>query len=223
MEHMHNHHGVFESPGQHRLYHTAFLFAGITIGYNILEGLVSVAFGFSDKSLSLFGFGVDSFIEVISAIGVLHMLVRIRRHRSDAKDTYERTALRITGSAFYGLTVGLICMSAYNGAAQRKPETTFWGVVISILSIAVMFVLMREKRRVGQELGSEAIIADAECSKVCLYMSLVLLASSALFELTGIGWMDSLGAFGLAYFSFREGRECFEKAEHDSICGCKKT
>jgi divalent metal cation (Fe/Co/Zn/Cd) transporter len=63
-------------------------------------------------------------------------------------------------------------------------------------------------------------IADAQCTRVCVYMSVVLLVSSIIYELTGIGWIDVIGTLGLAWFSFSEGRECFEKIRNDSHCGC---
>jgi divalent metal cation (Fe/Co/Zn/Cd) transporter len=84
----------------------------------------------------------------------------------------------------------------------------------------VMLWLIREKTRVGDALGSPAIIADARCTRVCVYMSLALLASSALYELTGFAHLDNIGAAALAWFSFQEGRECFRKAAGGGHCGC---
>ena len=104
-------------------------------------------------------------------------------------------------------------MSVHNALSGHKPATTLWGIIVSVISIATMWVLARSKRKVGRELGSDAILADAACTLVCLYMSVVLLAASAVYELTRIAYIDVIGTLGLAYFSFREGRECFEKAE----------
>ena len=70
----------------------------------------------------------------------------------------------------------------------------------------------------GKQLGSEAILADAECTRVCIYMSIVLLAASAVYELTHIAYIDVMGTLGLAWFSFSEGRECFEKAAGKGCC-----
>lgn len=82
-----------------------------------------------------------------------------------------------------------------------------------------MIWLMKAKKNVGKKLDSDAIIADANCTRVCVYMSLVLLASSLVFELTGFAYADAIGAAGLAYFSFSEGREAFEKARGKE-CAC---
>jgi len=204
---------------QTRLYRIAFFLSLFTIAANIVEGTVSMGLGAQDETLALFGFGVDSFIEVISAAGIAQMILRIWKNPAAPRSRFEITALRITGSAFYLLTAGLVLGALINIAAARAPESTRWGVVISLISISVMTGLVAAKRRVGRALDSAPILADANCTLVCIYMSVVLLASSALFELTGIGLLDSLGALGLAWFSFREGRESFEKARGRE-CGC---
>jgi divalent metal cation (Fe/Co/Zn/Cd) transporter len=195
-----------------RLFRIAFLLSLFTIAANVLEGLVSMYFGSRDETLALFGFGVDSFIEVISAAGIAQMILRIWRNPSSPRSRFEVTALRITGAAFYLLAAGLVLGAGVSILTGRRPESTFWGVVISLISITVMVGLFRAKRSVGGRLHSAPILADANCTLVCIYMSIVLLASSLLFALTGLGFLDSLGAFGLAWLSFREGRESFEKA-----------
>lgn len=197
----------------------ALLLAFITIFYNLLEGLVSIFFGWDDETLSLFGFGLDSFVEVISGIGILHMVIRLRNHPDESADRFEQRALQITGSAFYLLTIGLILTAGINLIQGHRPQTTFWGIVISIISIFTMWALIYFKKQVGHRLGSEAILADAECTMTCLYLSVVLLVSSAGFELTGIGGLDAAGAIIIAVFAFREGREAFEKAQGKS-CSC---
>jgi divalent metal cation (Fe/Co/Zn/Cd) transporter len=183
-----------------------------TIFYNLAEGLISIFFGFSDETLTLFGFGVDSFIEVMSGIGILGMVLRIRQNPDTPRSQFERRALRLTGTAFYILVVGLAVSAIYNLFTAHKPETTLPGLIISIVSIAVMWLLVLGKRKVGRTLDSSPILADANCTMVCIYMSIVLLASSLIYEVTGFGFVDSIGALGLIYFSYNEGRESFEKA-----------
>ncbi len=186
--------------------------AVFTALYNIAEGLVSIFFGISDEALTLFGFGVDSFIEVMSGIGILAMVMRIRQNPDTSRSRFEITALRVTGTAFYLLTVGLGASAIYNVFTGHKPETTLPGLMISVISIAMMWLLVAGKRKVGRTLNSVPILADANCTLVCIYMSLVLLASSLIYEVTGFGFVDSIGALGLIYFSVKEGREAFEKA-----------
>ena len=201
-----------------RLYKTAAGLIVFTIVYNLLEGLASIYFGFEEESLTLFGFGIDSFIEVISGVGIAHMILRIQTKTSGSRDNFERTALKITGTAFYLLVAGLTITSFYNIWTNHHPVTTFWGLVISITSILIMWILILGKTKVGKALNSPAILADAQCTKVCIYMSLILLASSAIYALIEIPHIDSIGTLGLAFFSFREGRECFEKANSNNIC-----
>ena len=195
------------------LYTWANVLALITIFYNIVEGLVSVYFGVEDETLALFGFGLDSFVEVISGIGIWHMINRIRRNVGTNSDSFERQALKITGTAFYILSVGLVVTALINVYQGHKPETTLWGIVISLVSIFTMWSLIHYKVKIGTQLGSQAIIADANCTRACLYLSVILLLSSAGYELTGIGGIDSVGAVLIAGFSFKEGRESFQKAK----------
>ncbi len=206
-------------PDRTDLYKKALLLAKITVFYNIIEGIVSIFFGMNDETLSLFGFGLDSFVEVISGIGIWHMVSRTMKQPASDPDAFEKTALKVTGTAFYLLAAGLIITAAVNLYQGHRPETTFWGIVISLISIATMWALVRFKLQVGKKLASDAIIADAGCTKTCLYLSFALLLASAGYALTGIGGIDSAGAAAIAIFAFREGRESFEKAE-GKTCSC---
>lgn len=203
------------------LYRWASALALITIIYNIIEGMVSVYFGFDDETIVLFGFGLDSFVEVISGVGVWHMINRLKIHNGNNTNKFEKRALKLTGTAFYILTFGLVVTSIVNIYKGHKPETSFWGIIVASISILTMWLLIHYKIKVGKQLDSQAIIADANCTKTCLYLSVVLLLSSAGYELTGIGGLDSIGAILIAGLSFREGRESFEKAKGNMTCACK--
>ncbi|MBU1056121.1 MAG: cation transporter [Proteobacteria bacterium] len=206
------------TAGSNKLLNRALLLAVITICYNIIEGLVSVIFGFTDETISLFGFGLDSFVEVVSGIGILHMIIRIKNNGS-TKDSFEKNALIITGTSFYILAIGLAITSIYNIYVGSKPVSTLWGIIISAVSILSMLFLMKAKMDVGRKLNSDAIIADANCTKTCLYLSVILLISSLLFEIFKIGYVDSIGAIGLAYYSYKEGKEAIEKSKGNT-CSC---
>jgi divalent metal cation (Fe/Co/Zn/Cd) transporter len=204
---------------ENKHYKVALWLAVFTILYNVIEGLVSIWFGVKDETLTLLGFGVDSFIEVMSGIGIAMMILRIRQNPNSPKNKFEVTALKITGTAFYLLSAGLLAGIILNLINHHKPETTLWGVIISLVSIVVMVWLMNAKKSIGKKLDSEPIIADANCTKVCVYMSLVLLVSSLVYELTGFAYADAIGAAGLIYFSITEGKEAFEKA-NGKECAC---
>ena len=201
-----------------KLYRKAYLLSLFTIIYNLVEGIVSMVLGYEDETLALFGFGVDSFIEVMSGIGIAIMIRRIRQNPASSKSEFEIKALRITGTAFYLLSAGLLVGIVLSVVGNHKPETTFWGVIISLISIAVMIWLMNAKKSIGKNLHSDPIISDANCTKVCVYMSFVLLVSSLIYEFTGFAYADVIGAAGLIYFSVSEGKEAFEKAKGKSCC-----
>lgn len=192
--------------------------AWFTILYNFIEGILSTYFGYEEEGLALFGFGIDSFIELISSLGILFMINRIEAKPQSSSSAAEKTALKITGYCLYSLAILLVftaCLSIYQ---KHVPKNTVSGVVIAVVSIVVMYILILQKVKVGKALQSEAIISDANCAKVCMYMSMVLLGSSLLNYIFPLPQIDALGAAGIAYFSFKEGKEALEKAAGTHSC-----
>lgn len=206
---------------ENKLYSRAYQLSLFTIIYNVLEGIISMVMGYQDETLTLFGFGVDSFIEVMSGIGIAVMILRIKQNPDSPKSSFEIKALKITGTAFYLLSAGLLVGIISNLISHHTPQNTLWGVIISTVSIIVMVWLLNAKKRVGKQLNSDAIVADSNCTKVCVYMSLVLLASSLIYKFTGFAYADSIGTAGLIYFSITEGKEAFDKAKGKE-CDCDK-
>jgi divalent metal cation (Fe/Co/Zn/Cd) transporter len=196
-----------------KLWHYAMLFAVLTIVFNIAEGLVSIWFGVSDDMLTLAGFGVDSFIETISAVGVAVMITRIRNNPATDKSRFEITALKVTGWCFYILAMILAIGTIFNLVQGHKPESTTAGVIISLISIGSMLGLIIAKKRLGVALSCQPLIADANCNVVCVYMSIVLLIASGAFALFHFGWIDTVGTAGIIFFSVREGKESLERAQ----------
>ena len=120
---------------EQKLYQQAYRLSLFTIFYNVVEGVVSMLIGYEDSTLTLFGFGVDSFIEVMSGIGIAVMILRISQNPDSLKNKFEITALKITGTAFYMLSAGLFLGIVLNIIHKHRPETTFWGIIISLISI----------------------------------------------------------------------------------------
>jgi divalent metal cation (Fe/Co/Zn/Cd) transporter len=203
-----------------KYYKTATVLSWFTIIYNLLEGAISTYFGYEEEALSLFGFGVDSFIEMISSIGILVMLHRIERNPDSHTSEFEKKALRITGYCLYALGILLVLTAAWSIFQKHEPKNTLPGVIIAGISIGFMWYLIQEKIKVGKALHSDAIISDANCAKVCMYMSMVLLGSSFVHYLTSFAYTDAMGALGIAYFSYTEGKESLEKAAGVHECGC---
>lgn len=211
-----------DAPREAWLARARFL-ALFTVGYNLLEGVVSMGFGLADDSLALFGFGADSLIEVGSALLVLWRLggedgcagTRLRRER--------RAALGI-GALFLLLAVGTAAGAVLQLARGRHPETTVPGVVVSLLSLAFMVWLWRAKGEAARVLDSRTLAGDAACSLVCIQLSAVLLAGSLLFWLRpSLGWADAAAALVLSLFIAREGVAGIRGAlrpDFSGGCGC---
>lgn len=193
----------------------------ITIFYNIIEGIISIIFGAKDETLVLFGFGIDSFVEVVSGIGILHMTLRMKKNKITERDKFEQQALMITGISFLLLFFGLIVGSIINFINKNKPETTTAGIIISIISILTMMILYKSKIYIGKKMDSDAIISDAKCTVTCFYLSIILLISSLIYAIFKIGYIDIIGSLGIAYFSLNEGNEAIKKSRSKNItCSC---
>lgn len=199
------------------------LLAVFTVVYNLVEGAVSTTLGFSDETLALFGFGLDSFIETISGLGIVVMIMRMKSATdasNNQRSKFEITALKTTGWSFYLLSAVLSTLAIMNIVNGEVPRSTFWGVIVGLVSIMVMLLVVRAKRKVGRALQSTPILADANCTLVCVYMSVVLLASAALYELTGFAYADAIGTAAIVWFSVKEGAECFDKIRGKE-CECE--
>ncbi len=201
-----------------KLWNFALFLAVFTVFYNIAEGVIAVWLGYSDDTLSLFGFGLDSFAECFSGIGIWHLVIR-QKKSFDESGRFERNALKITGFSFYILAAVLLITGIINIIEGKQPESTFWGIVISVISLLIMWALLKSKIYVGTKLKSDAMIADGNCTKTCMYMSVILLSSSLLYEVFNVMYIDAIGAIALAFYSFKEGKESFEKAK-GKACAC---
>ncbi len=198
--------------------------AWITVGYNLIEGLVSMGFGASDESVALFGFGADSFIEVGSALLVLWRFRREASSRSEDQAARERRATAGIAWLFLALAAGTAAGAIVQLVGRRHPETTVPGLAIALASIAFMLWLWHEKRLAAAALSSRTLAGDAACSMVCVKLSLVLLAGSVVFIVApALWWADAVAAIVLATMIAREGWEMLAAArcpELDGGCGC---
>lgn len=194
--------------------------ARFTIAYNVVEGVVSMAFGAGGESLALFGFGVDSFIEVASAAMVLWRL-RAEFDGTAVAAGRERLAGMWVSGLLIALGLGTIAGSVLQLARHGHPDTTLPGVVISVLSLSFMFWLWRSKRAVAIALDSRTLRQDAACSLGCIQLSLTLLAGSLLYWLSpALWWADSTAAIVIAALILREGWSGLLAARRGAGCGC---
>lgn len=180
--------------------------AVFTIVYNLVEGLVSMGFGWTDESMALFGFGADSFIEVGSAVLVLWRLQVEGRGCQTTITSRERQAAQGIGILFLLLAVGASTGAGFQLWSHAHPSTTVPGIVISLLSLGFMVFLWRAKKRAAQTLNSRTLEGDAACSLACIQLSVVLLGGSLLFWLVPeLWWVDAVAALVLSGFIAREG------------------
>jgi divalent metal cation (Fe/Co/Zn/Cd) transporter len=176
-----------------------------TITWNALEGLVAVVAGAIAGSISLVGFGIDSFIEVTSGS------VLLWRMSVDAdvprRELNEKRALRIVGVCFLLLAAYIAYESVLDLWSRRAPEHSIPGIVLACVSLVVMPLLSRAKRKVGHALGSAAMHADAQQAEFCTYLSAILLAGLLLNAFFGLWWADPAAALIMVPIIAKEGIE----------------
>jgi divalent metal cation (Fe/Co/Zn/Cd) transporter len=187
-----------------------------TIGWNVIEAVVAIGAGVIAGSVALVGFGVDSGIEVTSAVGLLW---RLRTAGPDAtvaeERDAERRALYIVAATFF-LLAAYIGYEAGGGLLRgERPEPSAVGLVLSVLSLLIMPALAYAKQRTGRQLHSRALVADSVETWVCSYLSLALLAGVGLHELLGWWWADPVGALAMLPVIVWQGWETLGEArEH---------
>lgn len=175
------------------------LFAAATITYNVVEAVVALWAGGVADSSALIGFGLDSVIEVTSALALSWQF--------SAKDPErrERLTLRIIAISFFALAafVAVDAVRSLAGAGEAQHSTP--GIVIAALSLAIMPVLSWAQRRAGRELGSKTAVADSKQTLLCTYLSAVLLIGLVLNSTLGWWWADAGAALVIATIAIREG------------------
>ena len=174
-----------------------------TIGWNSLEGLIAVTAGAVAGSISLVGFGVDSFIEVTSGSALLwRMSMDADLHR---REHIERRSLRIVGACFLGLAVYVAYEAIRDIIGQEAPAHSLPGIILAGVSLVIMPLLSRAKRRVGAAMHSAAMHADARQTEFCTYLSAILLGGLLLNSAWGLWWADPVAALIMVPIIAREG------------------
>jgi cation diffusion facilitator family transporter len=188
-----------------------------TVGWNVIEGLVAIGAGVVAGSVALIGFGVDSSIEVISALGLLWRLRKAGPDATEAEESgAERRALYIVAATFFLLAAYITYEAGTALLSQEEPDPSTVGLVLSVLSLVIMPALAWWKQRTGREMGSRALVADAAETWVCSYLSLALLAGVGLYALFGWWWADPVGALAMLPVILWQGWETLGEArEHE--------
>jgi cation diffusion facilitator family transporter len=184
----------------------ALLLEYFTVGYNFLEALASILFGYMAGSPALVGFGMDSVVESLSG---MVLIWRLRKHGSadDEEERIERRAQMFVGITFLVLALYIFYESVSKLYLGERPETSIPGIAIAIASLMVMPLLAISKVRVARRIGSKALIADAKETIVCALLSVALLIGLTLNLLFGMWWADPVAGFFIVIFLVKEGVE----------------
>lgn len=188
--------------GRSALKRRARMLAWGTIGWNVIEAFVAIGSGLVAGSLALVGFGIDSSIEVFAAVVVLWRLRGIDEER-------EERALKLIAASFFLLGAYVLVEAVRDLASGTDADTSPVGIGLAIASLIIMPILATVKRRTGVALGNRTVVADAAETKLCSYLSAILLVGLVLDATLGWWWADPVAALGIAVLAVREGREAW--------------
>ena len=184
-----------------------------TIAWNCLEGLVALIAGALAGSISLVGFGIDSFIEVTSGATLLWRMTVDAEEQT--RERNEKISLRIVGTCFLALSAYMAYESVADLISTKAPEHSIPGIILACVSLIVMPILSRAKKRVGKELSSAAMNADAKQTDFCVYLSAILLAGLLLNAALGWWWADPAAALIMVPVVAKEG---FDSVKGKACC-----
>lgn len=174
----------------------------LTIGWNSLEGLIAIVSGLFAGSIALVGFGVDSVIEVSSGAALLW---RLHLDSPERRERAEQVALKLVGVSFLALAAYVAFDAAKSLVYREAPEASYVGIALAAISLAVMPLLARAKRRVAAEIRSRALLADSRQTDICAYLSAILLGGLVLNALLGWWWADPVAALVMVPIIVKEG------------------
>jgi divalent metal cation (Fe/Co/Zn/Cd) transporter len=189
-----------------------------TIIYNSLEGLISIAAGLIAGSASLVGFGIDSVIEIISGAALIWRLSRDLN--PERRESAERTTLFIVGFCFLALAIYILYDSATILIRHEAPERSVPGIAVAAVSVVVMPLLARSKRKIAAKISSAAMQADSRQTDFCTYLSAILLCGLLLNALFGWWWADPIAALMMAPIIANEGIGALRGKACSDECGC---
>ena len=176
---------------------------GFTIAYNVVEGIIALIAGGVASSAALVGFGLDSFVEVLSAAAVAWQFAAPDPERR------ERTALRVIAFAFFALAAYVTVDAVLSLSGVGEPDHSPVGIVLAAVSLVIMPSVSLLERRTGRELGSASAVADSKQTLICAYLSAAVLLGLVANALFGWTWADPIAALAIAAFAVREGVEAW--------------
>src|ERR1019366_871416 len=193
----------------------------VTIGWMLIEASIAITVGFTTRSVSLQGFGIDSIVELIAG-GILLWRLQVEQRGGSIEhiEQAERRAAWVTAISLFVLSAYIVGDSILTFLTRTRPEASWWGVGLALAAALIMPLLWQGKLRIAQRIGSTALKADAACSVTCAYMAFTLLVGLLLNRFLGWWWADPLAALFLVYFLIQEGREALHEARTGETCHC---
>lgn len=179
------------------------IIVAITITYNVIEAIVAIAAGSVASSTALIGFGLDSIVEVLSAVAIAWQFA------APDPEKRERVALRVIAVSFFGLAAYVSVDAVLALTGLREPDHSPVGIVLSAVSLLVMPFLSLLERRTGKELGSASAVADSKQTLICSYLSAAVLIGLVLNLAFGWAWADAVAGLVIVVFAVREGLEAW--------------
>jgi divalent metal cation (Fe/Co/Zn/Cd) transporter len=193
------------------------LLSVFTVFYNIIEGILSIFVGASTGSVSLVGFGLDSFIESLSGSILIWRFTRGSEISNSHEDGTEQKAIRLISYTFFILGIYVAYESIQKLINQEPPESSIFGVIIAVISIVVMAFLYKKKKQVGMGNHVRSLVADSRQTLACIWMSITMLIGLGLNYLFNIWWSDAVAGLIIAGFLFKEGYQTYKEKK---LCTC---
>ena len=187
----------------------AFRLEYVTLAWMSLEAVVAIGSGVGAQSLVLIAFGLDSLIELASAGVLVWRLTVELRHGQKFAEAAEQRAARIGGALLFALAAYVVLAAGWKLWQRTGGEFSLPGLVLSLLSIPIMYYLSSRKLRLADALGSRALRTDAVESITCGWLAFVVVAALAAQFATGLWWIDPVASLGIVWFLVREGREAW--------------
>ncbi len=198
------------SIDRHGLIRQAFRLEWATIGWMTVEAAVAIGAGLAAGSLSLMAFGLDSAIELISALVLIWRLSVELRHGQEFSESAERRAAKIGGGLLFALAAYVVASAAWSLWTRHGQQFSIPGLAVTVAAIPVMYFLAKRKLAVAEAIGSRALRTDAVESITCGYLAVVVVVGLLAELLTGFWWVDAVTSLAIVWFLVREGREAWQ-------------
>jgi len=204
---------MFNKSSYNNLNKKALLLSYFTLVYNLLEGLISIFFGFISGSIALIGFGLDSFIESFSSVVMIWRFSCLKNTSIKENENKELIAIKLVGYSFFIIGIYVLFESLKKLYYSEIPKPSIVGIIIAIVSLLVMPILYYYKNKIGKKIGSSSLIADSKQTLACAYLSIALLIGLSLNYLFSLWWADPVAGLFIVLYLFKEGYETLKEGK----------